>query len=163
MDLSKIQIDPLVYDNDRSKQGYLGELLVKDIFENKGFQVYMNDYKYGPWDMVLLDQNSFNAKFVQVKTIQRYVIKNYWGIRINDSRSTVDNFLKVDSFVIVNRSPSNLTIKDSYAGKIFAFNPSKIEYTITKRDIIIDCDQDHIIHIGNIHPNNLKILDSFRS
>lgn len=103
---SDIELEfPEYCNNEFLKQGYWGEMLVKRILEQNGHFVIMNPDVYGSWDMVSIHKISGKSKSIQVKTLSRYVTKNYFGISSGKTQKALESIKECDKLVLVVRTP----------------------------------------------------------
>lgn len=148
-------------DNEYRKQGYWGEIYVKQLFESKGYYVFMNPDPFGGWDLIVIEPKSGKSKSVQVKTICRYVSKNYFGISDGVAGETIENLLNCDVLILVVRNPFSIDDKE-YKGKVLRVINHK-NFTKTGNQYIIPSISENFIQIAQLTDEELNQVSSFRT
>jgi hypothetical protein len=129
------------YSTEALRQGNWGECFVKHHYESLGYEVVMNPDTYGWWDLQIINRKEKIVRFVQVKTVSRYVTKKYIGITIGSKGSALDAIKDCDDLILVMRTPPSY-YDNAYSGKVlrvkehqwYEFDKSKSQYIIPAQD-----------------------------
>lgn len=144
---------------EHEKQGYFGEQLVKSYYEKEGFLVYENPDKYGSWDLIIVNKISGKSFTVQVKTMVRYIVYNYYGIKCNSE--TLDNLKLCDKLIIVTRNPNSIN-DEKWKGKVLEVLNHK-NFTLKHKEYIIPSIDKNFKELFKLSDEQLISLNSFKT
>ena len=159
MTTSKIVI-PEEYNTDALRQGYWGEQWVKHFYENSGkFWVHSNEDRFGSWDQTVISKKTGISRLQQIKTISRYVTKNYFGITLGQRGDTYEAIQAADDLIFVVRTPP--TFYDNlYEGHVLLVKNHR-QYKQNKNQLIIPSYKENFEKIGELTPSELNEVNQF--
>jgi|SRR6056300_1180241 len=143
-------------------QGQYGENIVQNYYIENGFTVVKNPDDYGRWDLFVYNKNE--AYTIQVKTMVRYIIKNYFGICAGPSGRAFETLRTCDKLILVVRNPDNPNIgKDKeFGGKVLeVLNHEK--FTIQNNNYIIPSRWSNFKLLTELTPQQIIEVDSFKT
>lgn len=152
---------PAHCNNENSRQGYWGELYVKRLFQNQGYIVVLNPDPFGGWDMVRIDPVTGKSTSIQVKTLIRYVTKNYFGISSGPTGNAFNNIKLCDELILVVRNPTTIDDKQ-YKGKVIKVKNHK-KFTIYNNQYIIPSNIENFEELAQLTKEELDIVNSFNT
>lgn len=152
---------PAHCNTENAKQGYWGEMYVQRMFSNQGYLTMINPDPFGGWDMIRIDPITGKSTTIQVKTLVRYVTKNYFGIKNGIMGKTVENLKECDELILVVRNPHSID-DTKYKGHVLRVLDHR-NYTLIKNEYIIPSIPDNFIHLAYLTPDELKSVNSFKT
>lgn len=159
MTTSKIII-PEEYNTDALRQGYWGEQWVKRFYENSGkFWVHSNDDRFGSWDQTVVSKETGRSRLQQIKTISRYVTKNYFGITLGEKGDTYAAIQEADDLIFVVRTPPTF-YDNMFEGQVLLVKNHR-QYKPIKNQLIIPSYEVNFEKIGKLSSNELNEVNQF--
>ena len=150
---------PIWCDNDKLRQGWHGELLVIQYFESIGFLTLKNPKRMGSWDMLIIDPQLGDSKKTQVKTVSRYVTKNYFGLTLGKRGYTLDAIKAADWLILVVRTPPSYHDKE-FEGKMLLVKNHR-SYSVVGNQYIIPSDPENFTLITKLKAKQLQELNTY--
>lgn len=142
-----------------AKQGYWGEMYVKSLYEKQGYIVAMNPDQFGGWDMIKIERVTGRSYTVQVKTLVRYVTKNYFGIKDGVMGQTIENLKYCDELVLVVRNPHSID-DHQYKGKVLRVIRHR-DYKMRGLEYIIPSNSENFELLGVLSLVELNQVSSY--
>lgn len=143
------------------KQGYWGEMYIKDFLERAGWLVYMNPDQYGGWDMIKVDKTTGKSSTIQVKTLVRYVTRGYFGIKDGVMGQTIKNLKSCDELILVVRNPNSIDDRE-YKGKVLKVKNHK-NFTLNGKEYIIPSEAENFVHLSTLSYDELQQVNSHKT
>ena len=130
----------------KHEQGTLGENYITSYYESQGYQVHPSTLPFSFFDLFVY--NNTQAFTVQVKTLTRYVTKNYFSIKDGPKEQTISNAQSCDKLIIVTKKPNHHTINEDlqFQGNVYEVKNHK-NLIPHNKELIIPSNPKHIQYL----------------
>lgn len=145
--------------DEKERQGYWGEVLVKSYLELNNYKVIQSSDKFSSWDLMTLCPEAIKES-VQVKTMVRFVKFGFWGIKVGGKQS-FENLMSSDRLIIVTRNPA--TYNDPiFPGRIVEIKNHR-DYELVGNEYRIPSDKANFTELFKISKNLIDQVNSFKT
>ena len=134
----------------KHRQGSLGEQAVTSYYQSLGYQVHSSTLPFSFFDLfVYNDTTSFT---VQVKTLTRYVTKNYFSIKDGIKEQTIKNAQACDKLIIVTKKPNHHLVQEDpqFQGNVYEVKNHK-NLIPNNKELVIPSTPKHIQYLYTLN------------